>query len=212
MVPATRAETQTHIGSGWLDGRPSEGLPPEPGRQRKLPSRLPSVAGIAAVTIVLAVAGAVFARALMSAADPAKTGPAPVTAASVSVAPPPAVSKACQGLSGDIVASGAGDTTTMTGTILRFEHAYYVSRDPDSALRATAPEAGLDRDVLAAAIMAVPTGTTHCVAIVALAETTAQVHLVEQHPDGRRLDYLQLINVATGPAGLVITNIQKRGD
>ncbi|MFD4434169.1 hypothetical protein [Nocardia sp. NPDC058497] len=160
----------------------------------------------------LAVGGAAIGRDMWASdAVPTASPPTTVTSTPTSTSTQRAGSKACQGLVGDVVGDGAGDTATMAGAILRFEHAYYARRDPDLALAATSPEAGLNRDALAAAITALPAGTTHCVAITARADVTAEVHLAEQHPDGRRLDYLQLINVAPGPSGMVIVNIQKRG-
>ncbi|GEM29032.1 hypothetical protein NN3_00390 [Nocardia neocaledoniensis NBRC 108232] len=123
-----------------------------------------------------------------------------------------ATARACTGLTAQTVTAGAGDTTTLAGVIAAFEYAYYVTRSAEDALRLVTPQAGITLEPLAAAITALPAGTTHCVGITPIAENTAEVHLVELHPDGRRFDYLQVINVAaTPPAGLVITNIQKRG-
>ncbi|MGS2804632.1 hypothetical protein [Nocardia sp. MW-W600-9] len=123
-----------------------------------------------------------------------------------------ATERACAGLTAQTVTAGAGDTATVAGVIAAFEHAYYVTRSAEQVLRLTSPQAGLAHEPLAAAITALPIGTTHCVGVTSIAENTAEVHLVELHPDGRRFDYLQVINVsAVAPAGLVITNIQKRG-
>ncbi|MEV6362172.1 hypothetical protein [Nocardia asteroides] len=110
------------------------------------------------------------------------------------------------------VTAGPGDTRTPAGVIAAFEHAYYVERSAEAALKLVSPDAGLAPDRLAAAIAALPLGTTHCVGITSIADNTTEVHLVELRPDGRRFDYLQLINVAaSGSAGLVVSNIQKRG-
>ncbi|MEV0688360.1 hypothetical protein AB0I35_31330 [Nocardia sp. NPDC050378] len=95
--------------------------------------------------------------------------------------------------------------------IARFQYAYYARRDPDATLAVVDAHAGLTRDALTAAITALPAGVTHCVGIDVVADNTAEVHLVELRAEGRRLDYLQLVNVATTGAGLMITNIQKRG-
>ncbi|MFI6041964.1 hypothetical protein ACIA8C_10035 [Nocardia sp. NPDC051321] len=123
-----------------------------------------------------------------------------------------AVGSACTGLSGATVTDKAGDTASLTGVIAAFEHAYYVQRDAAAALALVAPAAGLVVDALAAGIASIPPGTTHCVAITPIADSAAaEVHLVERHPDGTRMDYLQLINVGVGERGTVITNIQKRG-
>ncbi|MFI9410056.1 hypothetical protein [Nocardia gamkensis] len=141
--------------------------------------------------------------------------PDPVTAIPTLTAAPPAtlphLSGACTGLSGQTVTDSAGDTRSVAGVIAAFEHAYYVQRSAEAAMRFVAPEAGLVIEALAAGIASVPAGATHCVAITPIAGSTAEVHVVQQHPDGQRVDYLQLINVRHDPAGVVITNIQKRG-
>ncbi|WP_067480003.1 hypothetical protein [Nocardia amamiensis] len=118
---------------------------------------------------------------------------------------------ACTGLSGQTVTDTAGDTHSHAGVIAAFEHAYYTQRSAEAALRLVAPEAGLAPEALAAGIASIPAGTIHCVAITPIADGVAEVHLVERHPDGQRMDYLQLINVRHDPLGFVITNIQKRG-
>jgi hypothetical protein len=139
----------------------------------------------------------------------------PATAIPTLTAGPPTTttptSTACAGLSGQTVTDAAGDNRSLTGVIAAFEHAYYVQRNAEAALRLVAPEAGLAPEALAAGIASVPTGTTHCVAITAIADGTAEVHLVERHRDGARTDYLQLINVRHEPDVSLITNIQKRG-
>ncbi|PKV79493.1 hypothetical protein [Nocardia fluminea] len=142
-------------------------------------------------------------------ADASSTTSAPQTGTTSVVV---ATERACAGVTAQIATAGAGDTATVAGVIAAFEHAYYVTRSAEQVLRLTSPQAGLAHEPLAAAITALPIGTTHCVGVTSIAENTAEVHLVELHPDGRRFDYLQVINVsAVGPAGLVITNIQKRG-
>ncbi len=120
--------------------------------------------------------------------------------------------RACSGLSGHTITTGPGDTRTPAGVVAAFEYAYYVERSAEAALKLVSPDAGLAPDRLAAAIAGLPVGTTHCVGITSIADNTTEVHLVELRPDGRRFDYLQLVNVAaSGTSGLVITNIQKRG-
>ncbi|MGW4368089.1 hypothetical protein ACWEKT_20840 [Nocardia takedensis] len=193
----------------WLD-RPTPGPP----QRREVGGKSwQRRAGITAATVL--VAAAVFAVTLTrwGSAEPDHT-----TERSVGVATPlastSAPAAACTGLSGAVVTDTAGDPHSMAGVIAAFEHAYYQRRDAEAALRLVAPEAGLVPEALAAGIASIPTGSTHCVAITPVAEATAEVHLVERHPDGARIDYLQLINVrATTPTGgdLVISNIQKRG-
>jgi hypothetical protein len=94
--------------------------------------------------------------------------------------------------------------------VASFENAFYRLRSADTALRVVAPEAGLAADALAAGIASIPVGSTYCVAITPIAGGSANVHVVEQHPDHTRTDYLQVINTRPDGPGLLITNIQKQ--
>ncbi|MBF6095751.1 hypothetical protein [Nocardia cyriacigeorgica] len=139
-----------------------------------------------------------------------------VAAPTLTAARPPDTSRApaaCMGLSGTTITSDAGDDASLTGVIAAFEHAYYVRRDPAAAMGVLAPDTGITAEALAAGIASIPTGTTHCVAITPIADTAAEIHLVQLHPDRSRVDYLQLVNVsprADHPHEVWITNIQKR--
>ncbi|MGW4369208.1 hypothetical protein ACWEKT_26535 [Nocardia takedensis] len=195
----------------WLDRPPDDPPPRRAVGHKSWPRRAGLTAGTALV--VAAVLALTLTLTRWDSAEPDHP-----TEQSVGVATPPASTStpaaACAGLSGAVVTDTAGDSRSMAGVIAAFEHAYYQRRDAEAALRLVAPEAGLVPEALAAGIASIPTGSTHCVAITPVAEATAEVHLVERHPDGSRIDYLQLINVrATTPAGgdLVISNIQKRG-
>ncbi|WP_051025591.1 hypothetical protein [Nocardia aobensis] len=121
-----------------------------------------------------------------------------------------AVGGACAGLTGATVTDRDGDPRTVAGVVASFENAYYRLRSADAALRVVAPEAGLAADALAAGIASIPEGSTYCVAITPIATGSANVHVVEQHPDRSRTDYLQVINTRTDGANLLITNIQKQ--
>lgn len=138
------------------------------------------------------------------------------TLATASTTPPNATTphrvKACTGLQAATVTDDAGDTTTAAGVIAKFQHAYYTQRNVDAALALVGPQSGVTREGLTPVIAALPAGVTHCVGIDVIAENTAEVHVVELRADGARSDYLQLVNLAPGPSGLVITNIQKRGN
>ncbi|OXR39699.1 hypothetical protein B7C42_08233 [Nocardia cerradoensis] len=134
---------------------------------------------------------------------PAFTAAPPTSSAS-------AVGGACAGLTGTTVTDREGDPATLAGVVASFENAYYRLRDADAALRVVAPEAGLAAGALAAGIASIPAGSTYCVAITPIAAGSANVHVVEQHPDRTRTDYLQVINTRPTNSGLLITNIQKQ--
>ncbi|TQM32673.1 hypothetical protein [Nocardia bhagyanarayanae] len=119
---------------------------------------------------------------------------------------------ACTGLDAPVVTDTDSADTDLPGAIAAFQYAYYARRDAGAALAVVTEDAGLDPAALADAVAAIPAGTTHCVGITPITATAAQVHLVELHLDGRRLDYLQLVNgrpAEPGPRTL-ITNIQRR--
>ncbi|WP_433664637.1 hypothetical protein ACQPW1_22360 [Nocardia sp. CA-128927] len=193
----------------WLDKQRSEPaeLAAEPwdGKRRGLPRPAwIALGGVGVLAAVLVVGGAVsvnreqpaVAVPTMTAAPPASTIPA---------------STACTGLSGATVTDSVSGDDPTTRAITQFEHAYYVERSSDAALSLLAPEAGITPEPLGAGIASIPLGTRHCVAITPIAPTVADVHLAELHPDGQRLDYLQVINVRLTAEGAVITNIQKKG-
>ncbi|MEV0768506.1 hypothetical protein [Nocardia salmonicida] len=216
-------------GAGWLDpvdinDRPSDEavsdhagpdkLDRPSGRDAQLWARSgrPSRAAIFVISVVAAVSGALVGAggALVSSVG----SPTATTASATTIAPsltPSPRSKACVGVTAQTVTDGPGDTTTIAGVIAKFESAYYRERNIDAALTLVGPLAGITREGLTAAITALPAGVTHCVGIDVIADNTAHVHLVELHADGRRLDYLQLVNLAWAGSGLVITNVQKRG-
>ncbi|WP_280422503.1 hypothetical protein [Nocardia carnea] len=160
---------------------------------------------------VLAAVVAILIGVVAVSVDSGGAGEAAVTAA----APPsaaPAPEDACTGLSGTVVTDHAGDPATVPGVIASFQAAYYLSRDAGAAMRLLAPESGIAFEGLAAGIMSIPRGTTHCVAITPISSTTANVHIVELRDDRQRIDYLQVVNTRPGPDGaLLISNIQRQG-
>ncbi|MGV9678766.1 hypothetical protein ACWDSJ_26080 [Nocardia sp. NPDC003482] len=161
--------------------------------------------------LVIAVVGAIGVLGVIGVLAPGDSG-RQAASSTVTAGPPtttvPAVATACAGLTGNVVTDGRGDTNSPAGVIAVFEAGYYRARSAAEALRVVGPEAGLAPDALAAGIASIPEGTTHCVAITPLSDTAANVHLVELHPDGQRVDYLQVINTRAGESGFVITNIQ----
>ncbi|SUE28915.1 membrane protein [Nocardia farcinica] len=190
----------------WLDQHTFATAPAEKSNRPHIPRRMWIGLGAALTTAAVLVGAGV-----RQVTDEPDTHTAIPTQTASPVTTTPSPGAACTGLSGPTVTADAGDPRTLTGVIAAFEHAYYVRRDSAAALSLFAAEAGLVPEALSAGIASIPPGTTHCVAITAIADTVAEVHLVEQHPDGRRIDYLQLINVRFDAERVVITNIQKRG-
>ncbi|MEU6559255.1 hypothetical protein [Nocardia nova] len=203
----------------WLDSVPPADDPtpptplrldtaaaPEPPRSRRLPSPRVWIAAGAAVTVaaVLVLIGA------LTVADPGRHTAIPTATAAPPTRAAAAATGPCTGLSGTTITDRDATTETVTGVVARFEYAYYRLRDASAALAVVAAEAGLVPGALAEGIGSIPAGSVYCVAITPLGEATANVHVVEQHPDHTRVDYLQTINARSGEHGLLITNIQKQ--
>ncbi|MGF6886318.1 hypothetical protein ABIA39_000285 [Nocardia sp. GAS34] len=173
-------------------------------RVRRVPVR-----AWAALAACAAVVFGVLAAVLDPTHPPGSRAGKPASTASPRTSP--RVSGACAGLSGTVVTDRAGDPATVAGVIATFEAAYYDTRSGEQAARLLAPEAGITPQALGAGIASIPAGTTHCVSITLIAPATADVHLAEVHPDGTRVDYLQLINTRPTPGGMLITHVQSKG-
>ncbi|MEU7765061.1 hypothetical protein AB0B25_08055 [Nocardia sp. NPDC049190] len=203
-VPPVTDDADLDGGIGWQWITPQ----PPPSTTRSGRSQVPRRVWVG-LTAGLVVAAVLIGAGINSATDRPDTAmPIPTLTAGP---PTPPSGGACAGLSGHTVTYAAGDTHSMAGVIAAFEHAYYVQRSSEAAMQLVAPEAGLSSEAVSAGIASIPTGTTHCVGITPIAEGAAEVHLVERHPDGLRIDYLQLINIRQDPSNTVITNIQKQG-
>ncbi|MRH92959.1 hypothetical protein GFY24_37025 [Nocardia sp. SYP-A9097] len=176
---------------------------------RRTPS--PSVRRWIAPILTTAVATTVTIAAVLALRPTGEPPVAVSTTTAPSTTPAAMREGACAGLSAATITEGIGDTSSVAGVIAAFEYAYYRQRSADTAIRLLAPDAGIALEPLAAGIASVPVGTTHCVAITPIADTTVNVHLVELHPDHTRTDYLQVINLRRTESGLQINNIQKQG-
>ncbi|WP_040786042.1 hypothetical protein [Nocardia pneumoniae] len=164
------------------------------------------------VWAALAATVAVMIGVVAVGADDTRDAGGPLRATAVAPSVTSSAVGACTGLSGTVVTDRPGDTTaTVAGVIAAFEAAYYIDRNAETAMRLLAPESGIAADGLAAGIASIPLGTTHCVAVTLISESTANVHVVELRPDRQRMDYLQLINTRPGESGLLISNIQRQG-
>ncbi len=174
---------------------------------RRVPLRVrAALAGLAAVTI-----------GVVALAHPGHESGPRASRVSATARPPAATTAAtsndpCTGLSGTVVTTQAGDTDTIAGVIASFEAAYFIDRDGAKAIGLVSPDAGMTEQGLNDGIGSIPKGSRHCVAVTPLSVNTANVHLVELHPDGRRVDYLQVVNTITLPGGAVrISHVQEQG-
>lgn len=186
----------------WIGRTPN----PRPAAARE--TRVPGRAW-AGVTAALCVSAVIIGLGVVSLSGREEI---PAAVPAITAAPPTSTTAlaACQGLTGTTVTDAAGDNHSLAGVIAGFQHAYYVQRSADAAMRFLGPESGIVVEALAAGIGSIPPGTTHCVAITPIAETAAEVHVVEVRPDRSRIDYLQLVNVRPSQPDTVITNVQRR--
>ncbi|MBF6331804.1 hypothetical protein [Nocardia transvalensis] len=237
-MPASSSNTPTDTAHGWGWLTPTDPVPlphdppehpvlPDGGEWRWLPEptaqptelperardsrwRLPRRGWIALAAVLTGCTALVIIGAMAT-----RHQDAPVAIPTLTAAPPPTTTPAataCAGLTGSTVTDGAGNTDTIAGVIAAFEFAYYRTRSADAAMRLLAPETGIVAESLAAGIASIPAGTSHCVAITLISDNTADVHVVELHPDRSRMDYLQVINTRRTDTGQqLITNIQKAG-
>ncbi|WP_040830366.1 hypothetical protein [Nocardia jiangxiensis] len=191
----------------WLaTGSGREPSPPPP-RRRGIMRRVP-LRGWAALAAVVAVTVGVVA----GAQDPHHPAGTRASEASAPTSTSTAGVGVCAGLSGAVVTEHGGDPATVPGVIAAFEDAYYTQRSAEAAMRVVAPESGITQQALAAGIATIPAGTRYCVAVTPITVNTANVHLVEVHPDRKRVDYLQVINTISGPGGgLLISHVQEQG-
>ncbi|MGW5456484.1 hypothetical protein [Nocardia sp. NPDC003979] len=211
-IPGIDAQRRPEGGDKWewIDDHSEKSDVPVPDRRTHRPRRRPVWLALA-FAVTVAVACVLIGAGIATVSDRSDTAIPTLTAAPPTTTTRAVIADACVGLSGPTVTDGVGDIRSVPGVIAAFEHAYYQRRDAEAALRLVAPEAGLSAAALTDGIASIPPGTTHCVAITPIADTAAEVHLVERHPDGRRIDYLQLINTQTTPHGdVLIINIQKR--
>jgi hypothetical protein len=101
-----------------------------------------------------------------------------------------------------ISGAGPGDTTTGPGQILWLEYQMYVQRNADAARQVLAPSAAAAPiEETRAAISAIPTGTEHCVHMVALAADRFSVKVEERLGSGASQTWDLLVTIAIQPDG-----------
>ncbi|MDV8002070.1 hypothetical protein R4P08_12555 [Rhodococcus sp. IEGM 1408] len=103
---------------------------------------------------------------------------------------------------GRAAGDGPGSLDSPLGTVLAFDHAYYVERSAEKAFEAVSPSSRMTEEQLRAdGVDRVPVGTTHCVDARALAPTLLEVTLTESPPDTEPVVIRQHIRVAENPDG-----------
>ena len=201
------AWAESDSGGRWLTPVPEmPDYPPTEENGRGLSWR--GWAALVAVLVVMCGVVAAWVGDSREDATPGAIGPPP--AASTTSAEMTGTEGACAGLSGTVVTDRPGDPATVAGVIASFQAAYY-ARDVETAIRLVAPESGITREGLTEGIATIPVGTVHCVAVTPIAEDTANAHIVQLAPNGKRDDYLQIVNTVSGEGGVpLISNVQRQ--
>lgn len=161
-------------------------------------------AGVCGLLAAIVIGGGVAAVNAVSGSD---DPPASLLPESSSVA-----AQACESsASGPVTTgNGAGDGKSPAGAVLAFQYGYYVQRDADAALKAVAKDRIVgDSTALQKGIDAVPEGTTHCVSITTESKNTAEVEIIETHPDGTELVHEQTVTTTRDGDRVVIETIKE---
>ncbi|HIW69384.1 MAG TPA: hypothetical protein H9878_14910 [Candidatus Dietzia merdigallinarum] len=103
---------------------------------------------------------------------------------------------------GRVTGSGPGTLATPSGTVLAFDHAYYVDRSAEKAFEAVSSSSRMNEEQLRVeGIDQLAEGTTHCVQVSELAPTLLAVDLTEFPPAGESVLIRQHIRVAENSDG-----------
>ncbi len=220
-------------GPGWFDGEPAS--PPrephadatDPRAETKKPSgnggaKLLFAGTVGAVLLVLGVVA--FALANLLGGDPEPPGPLVVPGVESSETAPdsndpapaaaPAVTTAgCEPTESPTVTTGdgSGNTDSVAGVVLAFQHNYYVARDAEKIGELLSKDSDItDLDALLEGIDSVPEGTTHCLRIVSDGEGEATVELTETTPDDKETVYKQHVSTTREAGEVRIVTIEDR--
>lgn len=173
--------------------------------------------GIVAVVLMVIGGGAWMLSSLMS---------GPETSASPTLALPPTpapasgdggavaeseceISESATAVSGN----GRGDTKSVAGAVLAFQHAYYVARDADEVKPLLTEDSKITNlDALQKGIDSVARGTTHCLRIVSDGDDSAVVELTETAPDGTETTYHQRVKTVRDSGQVRIVSIEDHSE
>ena len=177
-------------------------------RRRRLLVTAQTTAGVVAVASVVAGGIVLVASSSTSLQAPAAALSKPAPSNALTAAEPNAW---CADLKVGAQTRGAGpgDTATGVGAILWLQYQMYVKRDADKAREALAPDAAAaPMEMMRAAIAAIPSGTTHCVHMIALAPDRFAVTLTERHSDGTSVAWDTAMTTKVQPDGrTLITSV-----
>ncbi|WP_156482634.1 hypothetical protein [Dietzia cinnamea] len=105
--------------------------------------------------------------------------------------------------------NGDGDTESVAGVILAFQHAYYVERDATDVEELLSEESTItDLEALQEGIDSVDKGTEHCLEISADGDDAAAVELTEIAPDGTQTVFKQRVTTTREEGDIQIVSIE----
>lgn len=217
-VPSTTSEADA---SDWFDQSSSEpdsadGPLPDGDRPHRRSRALgaKSVFAGSVALVLLALAGAaLFLSSLLGGSDTSTA--APLTVPSTSAATSTSVSATrskCEETSSPTVTTGdgAGDTKSVAGVVLAFQHAYYVARDTKKIEPLLAQDTTIaDLEALQAGIDSVERATTHCLRIVSDGDGAASVELTETAPDDAQTVIKQRVTTTRESGEVRIVSIEE---
>jgi hypothetical protein len=147
--------------------------------------------GVAAAVVVVAAIAAVVVFVMHG-----KGANPPATPSAAPAGPPMVDALNCKSYRSDTTTTGngPGDTASGTGAIFGFEHAFYTDRSAQKAESFTVPG---KIDVNQQVIDQYPKGTTYCLSVTELTQTTYHVIIAEHQPDGKSPVYDGVIDVAS---------------
>lgn len=226
-VPSTTSEADA---SDWFDQSSSEpdladGPLPDGdrprGRSRALGAKSLFAGSVALV--LLALAGAAwFLSSLLGGSDTSTATPMAVPSTSAATSAPaeatPSTAAAsatrskCEETSSPTVTTGdgAGDTKSVAGVVLAFQHAYYVARDTKKIEPLLAQDTTIaDLEALQAGIDSVERATTHCLRIVSDGDGAASVELTETAPDDAQTVIKQRVTTTRESGEVRIVSIEE---
>ena len=170
--------------------------------------------GVVCAALVVIAGGAVGMATLVGGSEPSSEA-APLTAPAVEdkQGAPAGADARCESSTSGTVISGAGegDTDSVAGVVLAFQHAYYVERDAEQMEPLLAKDSQItDLDALQDGIDSVARGTTHCLRITPDGEGEAVVKLTETAPDDTETIYHQHVQTARESGEVRIVSIEDR--
>jgi hypothetical protein len=134
---------------------------------------------------------------------------------SQAVAPVAEADVGCEEVSepGRVAGAGPGSPDTPAGSVLAFDHAYYVERSASAAFEVVSPSSRMTEEQLRVeGIERLAEGTTHCVEVRELSPTLLDVELTEYPPDADPVLIRQRVRVEeTSDGGWGIVSITPAG-